>query len=398
MTETARLGAGLLNRGVSRRSFMKYCASLASFMALPGSLAPVIAQTLGKARRQSVIWLSFQECTGCTESLTRSHAPAIENLIFNFISLDYHHTLQAASGEAAEAARKTAMALSSGKYLLIVDGSVPVNDRGVYSTIAGITNLQMLLTCAKDAAAIIALGTCASFGGLPAANPNPTGAVSVRELMHRGIISSKPLVNISGCPPLPIAISGTLAHFLMFDRFPRLDDLGRPLAIYGNTVHERCSRLHFYEQKKFAKSFDDEGARKGWCLYELGCKGPLTHNACSTTRWNNGTSSPIESGHPCLGCSEPGFWDRGGFYENLIPEKEPAGSTAANAAESGEAVFESNCSYCHGPGPGSFRTLPEKIPELFGPEAPGVHRFNISDEELNNLVNYLKSPDKTGRH
>jgi hydrogenase small subunit len=397
MTETERLGAGLPGRGVSRRSFMKYCASLASFMALPGSLAPVLAQTLEKARRQSVIWLSFQECTGCTESLTRSHAPAIEDLIFNFISLDYHHTLQAASGEAAEAARRNAMALSSGNYLLIVDGSVPVDDGGVYSTIAGITNLQMLQSCARDAAAIIAVGTCASFGGLPGARPNPTGAVSVNELMQRGNIARKPLVNISGCPPLPIAISGTLAHYLMFNRFPRLDGLGRPLAIYGNTVHERCSRLHFYEQKKFAKSFDDEGARKGWCLYELGCKGPLTHNACASVKWNNGTSFPIESGHPCLGCSEPEFWDRGDFYQNLVAEKTTAEGATANTIESGEAVFQDNCSYCHGPVPDALRTRPENIPGLFGSRAAGVHRFDLSDGELNSLVDYLKSREKAGR-
>jgi hydrogenase small subunit len=149
------LGSGLRDGGISRRAFLKYSVSLTSLMALPASLAPVMAQGLGKAKRRSVIWLSFQECTGCTESLTRSHAPTIENLIFNFISLDYHHTLQVASGEAAEAARKNAMGLSRGKYLLIVDGSIPIKDGGVYSTIAGITNLEMLKTCANDAAAII---------------------------------------------------------------------------------------------------------------------------------------------------------------------------------------------------------------------------------------------------
>ncbi len=335
MTDADELGARLRDGGISRRAFLKYCVSLTSLMALPASLPSVMAQVLGKAKRRSVIWLSFQECTGYTESLTRSHAPTIENLIFNFISLDYHHTLQVASGEAAETARKSAMDWSRGKYLLIVDGSIPINKGGVYSTVAGITNLEMLKTCAKDAAAIIAVGTCATFGGLPKADPNPTGAVSVGELMERGMITRKPLVNVSGCPTLPIAISASLAHYLMFERFPELDNLGRPLAIYGNTIHERYSRLHFYKEKMFAKSFDDEGARKGWCLYELGCKGPLTRNACATVKWNEGTSFPIESRHPCLGCSEPGFWDRGGFYENLIPEQAPSDVPAGNNTESG---------------------------------------------------------------
>jgi hydrogenase small subunit len=364
--------------------------SLTSLMAMPGSLAPVMAQAMVKVKRQSVIWLSFQECTGCTESFTRSHAPAIENLIFNFISLDYHHTLQAASGEAAEAARKSAMGLSRGEYLLIVDGSIPIGDGGAYSTIAGISNLKMLETCAKDSAAIIAVGTCATFGGLPKADPNPTGAVSVGELMERGMIAHKPLINVSGCPPLPIAISGTLAHYLMFGRFPALDDLGRPRVIYGNTVHERCSRLHYFEEKKFARSFDDEGARKGWCLYELGCKGPLTHNACAINKWNDGTSFPIESGHPCLGCSEPGFWDRGGFYVTLLPRQETGDIAAKDNTASGENVFESNCTYCHASGSKPFRTEPDRIPELFGPDASPAHRFNISSKELSDLVDYLK--------
>ena len=397
MIDTDRLGPGLPDVGISRRAFLKYCVSLTSLMALPSSLAPVMAQALGKVKRQSVIWLSFQECTGCTESFTRSHAPTIENLIFNFISLDYHHTLQAASGEAAEAARKSAMDLSRGKYLLIVDGSIPIGDGGVYSTIAGISNLEMIKTCAKDSAAIIAVGTCATFGGLPKADPNPTGAVGVSELMERGMIAHKPLVNVSGCPPLPIAISGTLAHYLMFNRFPALDDLGRPLAIYGNTVHERCSRLHFFEEKKFAKSFDDEGARKGWCLYELGCKGPLTHNACAITKWNDGTSFPIESGHPCLGCSEPGFWDRGGFYDTLLPKQAPGDIAAGKNTASGEAVFENNCTYCHATGLKPFRTEPDRIPELFGSNASPTHRFTISDDELSNLVDYLKSLEKTSK-
>jgi hydrogenase small subunit len=200
------------------------------------------------------------------------------------------------------------------------------------------------------------------------------------------MIADKPLINLSGCPPLPLAISGTLAHYLLFDEFPALDDLGRPRVIYGNTIHERCSRLHFFEQKKFARSFDDEGARKGWCLYELGCKGPLTHNACATTKWNGGTSFPIESGHPCLGCSEPGFWDRGGFYETLIMKQ-----TAADAVASGRSTFESSCVYCHRSGAEPFRTEPDRIPDLFGAGASPAHRFAFSKDELNNLVEYIKS-------
>ena len=328
----ATLGEAMKAQGVSRRSFMKFCATTASMMALPPSMIPMIARALEKARRPSVIWLSFQECTGCTESLTRAHTTTIESLIFDAISLDYHHTLQAAAGHAAEAAREAAMEENSGKYLLVVDGSIPVDNPG-FSTIAGISNLDMLIETAKGAAAIIAVGTCATYGGIPYANPNPTGAVPVKD-----IITDKPIINVPGCPPIPVVITGVLAHYLTFGAIPELDHIGRPKAFYGQSIHDRCYRRPFYDKGQFAETFDDEGARKGWCLYKLGCKGPTTYNACATTKWNNGTSFPIEAGHPCIGCSEPDFWDGGGFYKALSMPTENLSRTAVYAAAGAAAA------------------------------------------------------------
>jgi len=333
---TQTVGEALHSHGVSRRSFMKFCATLASVMALPPAMIPSIAKALEKTRRPSVIWLSFQECTGCTESLTRAHTTTLEKLIFDLISLDYHHTLQAAAGEGAEAAREAAMEENYGEYLLVVDGSIPLGNPG-YSTIAGISNLDMLRDTAKGAAAIIAIGTCSSYGGIPHSDPNPTGAVSVGD-----IIKDKPIINVPGCPPIPVVITGVLAHFLTFGTLPELDHIGRPKAFYGKSIHDRCYRRPFYDKGLFAETFDDEGARKGWCLFKLGCKGPTTYNACATTKWNNGTSFPIEAGHPCLGCSEPDFWDAGGFYRALsLPTENIAKTavyTAAGAAVAGLAV------------------------------------------------------------
>ncbi len=326
------LAAELQRHGISRRSFLKFCTTMASAMALTPAAAAEMAQKLARVRRQSVIWLSFQECTGCTESITRAHKPSLESLIFDYISLDYHHTLQAASGDAAELAREQAMHENGGQYILIVDGSIPVKDDGVYSTIAGITNLDMLKQVAKDAAAIVSVGTCASFGGLPKASPNPTGAVAVAD-----IIDDKPIINIPGCPPIPVVMTGVLAHVLTFG-IPELDAMGRPKAFFGDSIHDRCYRRPFYDRGEFAKSFDDEGARKGWCLYELGCKGPVTHNACATVKWNNGTSFPIQSGHGCLGCSEPDFWDMGGFYKPLSTGSMDPGQWAGYALAAGAAA------------------------------------------------------------
>jgi hydrogenase small subunit len=332
MANSKTLGESLRRHGVSRRGFLKFCSATASLMALPPTMVPAIASALEKAQRPSVIWLSFQECTGCTESLTRSHAPTVEGLIFDHISLDYHHTLQVASGDGAEEAREAAMHANEGKYLLVVDGSIPLDNPG-YSTIAGISNLQMLEESAKGAAAIIAVGTCAAFGGLPKADPNPTGAVSVSK-----IIKDKPVINVSGCPPIPTVITGVLAHFLTFGSIPELDQYGRPKVFYGQSIHDRCYRRPFYDKGLFAETFDDEGAKAGWCLYKLGCKGPMTYNACATAKWNQGTSWPVESGHGCLGCSEPDFWDAGGFYNALSIPTSDVSQTVAFGAAAGIAL------------------------------------------------------------
>jgi hydrogenase small subunit len=326
------LGQFLRARGVTRREFLRFCTATASAMGLSASLAPRIAAALEQARRPSVIWLPFQECTGCTESITRAHGATIESLIFEAISLDYQHTLQAAAGDAAESARARAMQENFGEYLLIVDGSIPTGNPG-YSTIAGHDNLSMLEEAAKGAAAIVALGTCAAFGGIPHANPNPTGAVAVSD-----VVRNKPIINISGCPPIPVVITGVLAQYLTFGKVPELDALGRPIAYYGQTIHDRCYRRPFYERGQFAESFDDEGARRGWCLYKLGCKGPVTYNACATVKWNNGTSFPIEAGHGCIGCSEPDFWDKGGFYQPLSTGNWGTAKTVGTAIGVGAAL------------------------------------------------------------
>lgn len=384
-----------VNSGLSRRSFLKFCATTVSLLALPPAAVSVFASKLGDAHRLPVIWLSFQECTGCTESLTRSHAPTIEDLLFDYVSLDYHHTLQAASGHAAEEARRLTIKKYFGHYLLVVDGSVPLASGGACSTIAGESNVQMLKKAVAGAKAVLAIGSCAAFGGIAAASPNPTGARGVGELMDDGTLKHQPLVNMPGCPPIPAAISGVLAHYLAFDKFPELDELRRPKAIYGNTVHDRCSRLHFYEQGKFAESFDDEGARKGWCLYKLGCKGPVTHNACASMKWNEGTSFPVESGHPCIGCSEPRFWDKGGFYESLdvvALKYQPPEESAEHKKQEGQALYEDNCVFCHSSDPTQFRTAAEDIPEVLQSGSVRAHRrLEFSEDQLNLLKHYLKN-------
>lgn len=251
----------------------------------------------------------MQECTCCSESLLRAGHPLAADLILNMISLDYMEVLQAAAGEQAEEAKLKTMREYHNKYLLVVEGSATLAEDGVYCTIGGRTTVSILEEAAAGALAVIAYGSCATDGCVQAAYPNPTGAVPIHE-----VVKDKPVIKVPGCPPIAEVITGTIVHYLTFGVLPELTPQGRPKAFYQHTIHDNCNRRAFFDKGMFVESFDDHGAREGWCLYKMGCKGPSTYNACALTGWNEGTSYPIKSGHPCLGCSEDRFFDRGSFY------------------------------------------------------------------------------------
>ena len=291
--------------GVTRRDFMKFCTVMVASMGLPLELAPKIAEAITTARRPSVIWLSAQECTGCVETLLRANHPNLEHLILNLISLDYSETLSAGAGHQAEEFRAKAIAENKGKFILVVDGSIPTKDGGVYCKIAGRTALEILKETAPQAAAVIAMGSCASWGGVPSASPNPTGATPVHEILKDQGIA---VVNIPGCPPNPYNLLSTVLHYVTFKKLPALDDKMRPQFAYGRLIHENCERRPHFDAGRFAKQFGDEGHRQGYCLYMLGCKGPETFNNCSTLTYGDVGSGtwPVGCGHPCFGCSEKG--------------------------------------------------------------------------------------------
>jgi hydrogenase small subunit len=309
-TEPGTVGERLANLGVSRRSFLKFCTVLTSSMALEASLMPKLAYALSSSR-PCIIYMSFQDCTGCLESMVNSYGTTIENLILTAFSLDYQETLQAAAGKAAEAARNEAMAKNAGKYILVVDGSIPASAASGFFMAAGESGVDRLTKAAANAAFVMAVGSCASFGGLPGASPNPTGAVAVSSL-----VTNKTVVNVSGCPPIAEVITGVLAYYLANGAVPALDANRRPTMYYGKTVHSTCYRKTNTSAVSHAASFGDAGARSGGCLWLLGCKGPRTYAACATMLWNQGLSFPVQSGHGCIGCTQPGFWDMGGLYTN----------------------------------------------------------------------------------
>lgn len=304
--------ADLMRNGASRRDFLKFCSMTAAWLGLAPAMAPVMAHALETRPRLPVIWIEGLSCSCCTESFIRTSHPLASDIILNMISLDYNDVLMTASGEQAQAAFEDAIRDNRGNYILAVEGNAPFGNNGMYCIDGGRPWLEKLEKGARNAKAVVAWGTCACWGCVQAARPNPTDVKPVADIIH-----DKPIIKIPGCPPLPEVMSALVAYIVTFDRLPELDSQGRFAAFYGQHVHDQCVRRAHFDAGEFVEEWDDEGAKKGYCLYKMGCRGPTTFNACPTTRWNDGVSYPIESGHPCLGCSEQGFFDQGSFYERV---------------------------------------------------------------------------------
>ncbi len=340
----------LTEHGIGRREFLQFCAISAAAMGLEATMVDQVVEAMETKPRIPVIWLHGLECTCCSESFIRSSHPIAQDIVLNMISLDYDDTLQAAAGHQCEAIRKKLIEEHPGEYVLAVEGNAPTKDGGVYCTVGGETFESILHETAAHAKFVVAWGSCASNGCVQAAHPNPTGAKPVHELIH-----DKPVINVPGCPPIAEVMTGVLTYVLTFGKLPELDRQGRPKAFYGQRIHDKCYRRANFDAGQFVESWDDEGAKKGWCLYKMGCRGPTTYNACSKMMWNGGVSFPIGSGHGCIGCSENGFWDNGPFYERLSSIPVPGidstadqiGLTAAAVVAGGVALHAASYGIKH---------------------------------------------------
>lgn len=298
-------------KGISRRSFIKTCTAMTALLGLAPTMLPKVVEAAEK-RLPVVIWLHGHECTGCSEAFIRSGAPMTSDVILNMIALEYDDTLAAASGEPFEHHLQEVIKEYKGKYILAVEGAVPPDASGGYCMVGGKSFLEQIKEVADGAAAVIAYGTCAAWGGIQAARPNPTQAVSISD-----VIKNKPIINVPGCPPIPEVMTGVIAHYAMFGELPPLDNKNCPKQFYGNRIHDTCYRRPFFDAGMFANDFNDAGAKAGWCLYKLGCRGPETYASCGSMRWWNGLSYPIQSGHGCIGCTSKNFWDNDPFYQRL---------------------------------------------------------------------------------
>jgi len=304
------------HRSINRRSFLKFCSLMATTLALPTQYVNQIAKAMSSATRLPVIWLEFQDCTGDSESFLRAASrtdpiessltdPGLVDLLLDFISVEYHETLMAPSGFAAEKSLNDVLQKYPNQYVCIIEGAIPQAQDGVFCTIRGRTALSIAQQVIPNALLTIALGSCAVDGGLPAALPNLTGAAGV----HDTIPSIGNLVNLPGCPANVVNLVATIVYLLTFNTMPDMDSFHRPFFAYGEEIHDECERHDFYEQDKFVLAWGDEGHKNGWCLYQMGCKGPDTKANCWWVKWNGGTNWPIGAGHGCIGCTIPHFWD-----------------------------------------------------------------------------------------
>ena len=315
--ESFDLATSSPKHGVDRREFVKTVTLAAAAIGLSSSVTTQIVEAAAKGLKPSVIWLHFQECTGCTESLLRTANPTLAELILDLISLDYHETLFAAAGYQIEDALHTAMEANKGKYICIIEGAIPTKDNGIYCKIAGRTALEIVNEVAADAGAIIAIGSCASWGGIPSADPNPTGAQGAP-----AVLEGKTVVTLPGCPANPYNLLGVVLQYAVLGTLPALDEKARPKFAYGRVIHEDCPRRAHFDAGRFVQHYGDEGHREGWCLYKLGCKGPATHANCSLQHYGEVPGAwPIGIGHPCFGCTEEKLGFRVALHDTVDIER-----------------------------------------------------------------------------
>lgn len=284
---------------ITRREFLDLSVRIAAVTGLGSSALPGIAHALEGmiSSNPPVLWLQGQSCSGCSVSLLNSQDPGPVEIVTRYISLLFHSTLSTATGDVAM--RIVRQSTEEGGFILVVEGAMPEGMPEACKM--GHEPITVLVEkAAKKATAVVAVGACAAFGGIPAAENNATGALSVPDFLTQKRIN-KPVIRVPGCPAHPDWTVGTLVHVLKFG-MPALDKLGRPKMFFSKLIHDQCPRFPDYERENFAEHFSDDG-----CLFKLGCVGTNTYADCTIRYWNSRTNSCIPSGSPCIGCASETF-------------------------------------------------------------------------------------------
>ncbi len=304
---------------LTRREFLNIMGGTAAAAAFPAVILQGCKKAIEDAKKRTpVIWLQAQSCSGCSVSLLNKQNPDIVSVITEHISLNYHQTIMGGTGHTAIDVLEQAVKKNRKDFILIVEGSIPTKDE-LYCTIGEVDGKHVsarewVKELGTRAAAVVAVGTCATGGGIPGAKvradgSNPTGAMPLQD-----ILKDKTVLNVPGCPPHPDWMVGTLLYVLLKGEPPKLDEYNRPLMYYGKSVHEQCERLQDYKRGRFANHWGDKG-----CLYQLGCLGMDTGCDIPKRKWMGGINSCTGSGAGCIGCTEkafPDFGKRGIFQHN----------------------------------------------------------------------------------
>jgi len=279
----------------------------------------------GKRGKPPLIWLETNTCHGNILSLLNAHHPDFGSMMQDLVDIHYTNTLMAAQGEPAVKTLERVMTERAGAYILVVEGTVPTAAGGRYAFIGSRngqpwTALDAVVELAGRAKYVVAVGSCAAWGLPFGARPNPTGSKPVSAVVDT------PVINVPGCPAHPDWIIGTLAHLVWYG-VPELDAQNRPVVFYGETIHNLCQRRHYFESGIFAKEVGEP-----WCLYKIGCKGPVTYADCPSRQWcGEHLNWPVGANTPCIGCTSPEFLERTApFFERLPDVQLPGVRLRAN--------------------------------------------------------------------
>jgi hydrogenase small subunit len=301
--------------GVSRRDFLKTLTGTAAGIGISQVFNPAVVSAMKEGlKNHPVLWIQGSGCTGCSVSILNSVEPTIAKILLDVISLQYHPTIMAAEGETALENMYHIAKEYKGKFSLVVEGAIPTEADGKYCMVGEIDGKEItMLDLTKElgamAGSVLALGTCATYGGIPAAKGNVTGATGTMDIFKKYGIKT-PTVNIPGCPIHPDWVVGSIVH-LLTKGVPELDADGRPVIFFGENIHENCPRLEQYDADELSKTLSDA---KG-CRMDLGCKGPDTYADCYKRKWNSGMNWCVDNS-VCIGCVEPDFPDgKSPFYE-----------------------------------------------------------------------------------
>lgn len=283
---------------LTRRQFLRRCRDISILMCGSTLLTRSLAEGFLQLEQNppAMAFVHGQNCMGCTTSMLYGNDYDFLDFLSHFGRLEVHPALSCRQG--GDYLDNLDRVAARGDFLLIVEGSIPVKPREA-CYLGNRPMADVLAGYAGKARMVIASGSCASHGGIPASGGNRTGALSVAAYLKAENITT-PVLRIPGCPAHPDHVMGTIACIAATGKAPPLQEETQRIEEYfGELLHNRCSRFQHFSQDLFVEDFARD---KNNCLLKKGCRGPITPSDCPVRRWNQRTSVCVDSNTPCIGC------------------------------------------------------------------------------------------------